>query len=312
MRIPAIAAFASLAACGSSMESSRPAPPAGKPALIVEVTQKVALPLAGSVFWDGTNKPASISYRGKSDSRPTLTLRQESPSGFSLVADYGKASSSLPATLPENCDDGYGGLKEGCYGQLGLVDFRKDGNPDVIVAFGDGRMSFHVNVIRYHAPASASDTRSENWELIGSFEGQSQVRIDNTKLELPIGSNGAGNEFVYVRDRFLDYQAAIDPLKPTPEKKVANAPADNRRTLAAGAPICDSFKGALTAMSVMRSNNPIAIDAVLTRQGCEKNPKRIFLELGSSIEDLGNGVVVVRTPSGATGYTFGSAISPAR
>ena len=212
-----VVTFLAVAGCGSSANLPRPAPPKGKPALLVEMRDNQPLALAGSVFWDGTAKPASIQYIGKSQFKPTLTLRFASPNGFGLFAEYGNGGTLIPVNLPEGCDDGGGDLKSGCYGQLGLANFDTDGNPDVVVAFGDGNMNLHVNVIRYHPPGSASDvSRAENWELIGSFEGQSQARIDHTKIELPIGSNGAGNTFVFVDNKFLDSNgtAAVAPAQP--------------------------------------------------------------------------------------------------
>jgi len=83
-------------------------------------------------------------------------------------------------------------------------------------------------------------------------------------------------------------------------------------TVVAGAPLCFDFKGAITAASVMRSNNPMAIDAVLTRQGCQTASQRIEIDPAASIQQLGAGIVVVNTPSGDRVYTTQDSISTSR
>ncbi|HVO45865.1 MAG TPA: hypothetical protein VMT29_05965 [Steroidobacteraceae bacterium] len=340
MRLLWIAAFVALAACGSSADLPRPVPPQGKSALLVEISNNQQLALAGSVFWDGTAQPASIQYTGKSQYRPRLTLRLASPNGFGLFADYEKGSASIPVNLPEGCDDGGGDLKSGCYGQLGLAQFDRDGNPDIVVAFGDGNMNLHVNVIRYHPPGSAGDvSRSENWELIGSFEGQSKALLSAADIQLPIGSNGSGNRFVFADGRFLDFNAPSTAqarqVPNTPAPPVTQRPATptghfradglyvydrtgataageqerTSRTVAAGAPLCSSFKGAITAAAVMRSGNSMAVDAVLSRQGCETSSQAIVLDPGASVNELQAGVVVINTPGGDRVYTTADSLS---
>ncbi len=341
VRLLSLVSLIALTACGaSSIDLPRPVPPPGKSPLIVEIRNSEQLALAGSVFWDGTAKPASIQYTGRSQYNPKLILHFASPNGFGLFAEYGNGGTSIPVTLPEGCDDGGGDLKSSCYGQLGLAKFDKEGNPDVVVAFGDGNMNLHVNVIRYHPPGSANDvSRSENWELIGSFEGQSKVLITDGDIQLPIGSNGSGNRFVFTEGKFLDFNAQ----SPAQAQQVANAPtpqatqptrvptghfradgvyvydrtdanvvakqARTYRTVAAGAPLCSSFKGAITAAAVMRSGNPMAIDAVLSRQGCETSSQPIELDPGASVSELQAGVVVINTPTGDRVYTSGDSLS---
>jgi hypothetical protein len=324
----------------SSVEGSSPAPLPGKPALIVGSGSS---PLAGSVFWDGGGKPASLSYKGKSQFNPSLIFHTISPNGIGLFARYGKEEVLLPTTIPEDCDDGSGDLKDGCYAQVGLVNFDKDDNPDVVIAIGNGTLALHVNVVRYHPPGSARDLgRDANWELIGSFEGQSKALITDLDIQLPIGSNGSGNKFVFTEGRFLDFNASasvqVQQVANTPGPQViqrtttptghfradgvyvydgtdATAVAGRgrtHRTVAAGAPLCTSFKGAITAAAVMRSGNPMAIDAVLSRQGCETSSQPIKLDPGASVNELQAGVVVINTPDGDRVYTTGDSLSTSR
>lgn len=92
----------------------------------------------------------------------------------------------------------------------------------------------------------------------------------------------------------------------------AAAPMRTYRTVAGGAPLCNSFNGAITASAVMRSGNPMVIDAVLSRHGCETSPKSIELDPDSSVQDLQAGIVVINTPSGDRVYTTGSSIGMIR
>jgi hypothetical protein len=264
------AATASSAAAGSPMANATTAapiantsqPPPGKAVLMFEAK---GAPLPGSVYWDGTATPASLAYRGDTKFKPTLTLQFAHPNGFYLGASYGdQGGTILPFNLPEGCDDGSGELKTGCYAQLAVVDFDQNSIPYIVVAFGDGLISLRVNVIRYHPPALPTDlSREQNFELVGSFDGQSEAIINPKKVILPIGSQGLGNEFAYVEGKFLDFNGAVATIAPA---ATAAAPAAQSRPAAQpvrvadsgdypqryardinaqlmGGPICDRFKG---------------------------------------------------------------------
>jgi hypothetical protein len=98
----------------------------------------------------------------------------------------------------------------------------------------------------------------------------------------------------------------------TPAPRPAPKPMRTYYMVASGAPLCTSFKGAITAGAVMRSGNPMAIDAVLTRQGCETSSQHVELDPGSSVQELQAGVVVINTPSGDRVYTTADSISTSR
>ena len=78
---------------------------------------------------------------------------------------------------------------------------------------------------------------------------------------------------------------SISNAQPTP----VATPVRTYYTLSSNAPVCTSFKGAITAAAVMRSGNPMAIDAVLSRQGCETLPQATELDPGASIQDRTGG-----------------------
>src|ERR1700758_3466458 len=107
------------------------------------------------------------------------------------------------------------------------------------------------------------------------LEGQSRARITDTAIELPIGSQGSGNKFVFVEGKFLDYNGTL-ATQPRQVNASTSSPAPqpppeqkkSQYTLAAGAPQCSSFKSAVKVEAVMRSRNSLAIDSVLQREGC--------------------------------------------
>jgi hypothetical protein len=108
-------------------------------------------------------------------------------------------------------------------------------------------------------------------------------------------------------------QSAPTPVaQPAPAPHPAAEPVRTYYTVASGAPLCSSFKGAITAAAVMRSGNPMAIDAVLSRQGCETSPQHIELDPGASVQELQAGVVVINTPSGDRIYTTADSLSTSR
>jgi hypothetical protein len=96
--------------------------------------------------------------------------------------------------------------------------------------------------------------------------------------------------------------------QPAPEPQ----PVRTYYTLASDAPLCTSFKGAITAAAVMRAGNPVVIDAVLSRQGCETLPNSTILDPDARIQELQAGVVVIITPTGDRVYTTGSSLSSSR
>jgi hypothetical protein len=82
--------------------------------------------------------------------------------------------------------------------------------------------------------------------------------------------------------------------------------------VAGGAPLCTSFNGAITAGAVMRSGNAMAIDAVLSRHGCETSSQPIELDPAASVQELEAGVVVINTPGGDRVYTTADSVSTRR
>ena|SRR5487761_479611 len=100
------------------------------------------------------------------------------------------------------------------------------------------------------------------------------------------------------------------PTTPDPQPaKPAESTPQVYRIVIAGAPLCSSFKGAITAAAVMQSGNPMVIDAVLSRQGCQTSSQQIALDPGDSVQELEAGVVVINTPAGDRVYTTGVSLS---
>lgn len=95
-------------------------------------------------------------------------------------------------------------INEGYYVEVSLHDFDGDKNPEIIIVVGDGLVDLVANVVKYHPPTARTDAgRIENWSLLGTFYGQEFIRIINTKIVLPIGSQGLYDEYNFIENKFV-------------------------------------------------------------------------------------------------------------
>jgi hypothetical protein len=62
-----------------------------------------------------------------------------------------------------------------------------------------------VTVFKLHPPAESRDAvRPENWEAVGSIDGQRQSRLEDATIVLPFGSVGLEKEYTWVRGKFVE------------------------------------------------------------------------------------------------------------
>jgi hypothetical protein len=96
-----------------------------------------------------------------------------------------------------------GELEENYFIQIATYDFDGDKNPEIIVAVGDGLVNLNVNVFKFIAPLNQLNaSKEENWKLIGNFQGQEQIIIENKKISVPYGSQGLFDEYIYSNGKF--------------------------------------------------------------------------------------------------------------
>jgi len=106
-------------------------------------------------------------------------------------------------------------------------------------------------------------------------------------------------------------QPAVERTAAT-EQPAASSPAPTRSvySLSRGSPMCGSFKGAITAIAVMRSGNPTAIAMVLDRQGCEQAPQTYQFDVSNTLmQELQAGVVLLTLADGTQIYTTQDSVS---
>ncbi|HUI59310.1 MAG TPA: hypothetical protein VLX90_03770 [Steroidobacteraceae bacterium] len=100
---------------------------------------------------------------------------------------------------------------------------------------------------------------------------------------------------------------ATDAPSPAPE------PVRSYVSVQRGSPLCGSFKGAITAESVMRSGNPTVIAMVLDRQGCEQAPQSYQFDAEKTlVQPLQAGVVQLTLADGTQIFTTQESVSTSR
>ena len=129
----------------------------------------------------------------------TLEVTQDPTRGVRFQARIAGIRSSLPVDFgPETGSgafDEQGRLRDGYRLQLGTHDFTGDGQPEAIVASGDGEADLVVNVLAYRA---ATPAKPANWKLIGRFSGETTATVKSNKIQLPYGRSGQRLEYTWV------------------------------------------------------------------------------------------------------------------
>lgn len=136
-----------------------------------------------------------------------LIVKRASQAGMDYLVMFENLNiaSYLPTDFENDCIDESSEIVESCFVQAGTHDFDADGLPEIILAVGDGFVNLQVNVFSYHPPARPADAiRTENWELIGNFSGQSKVVIKGKSVIIPFGSQGLEQKMVFIDRSFFE------------------------------------------------------------------------------------------------------------
>jgi len=132
-----------------------------------------------------------------------LVIGLDHPNGTRILAYFSGAAVHLYPKGRIGFDE-FGELRDEYIVQAGTYDFDDDGNPEILIAVGNGLVEMSVTVYKYHAPLAVQDAgRPENWECIGDFEGQGECYIDEKSLIVPIGSQGLFIEYTFVKGKLV-------------------------------------------------------------------------------------------------------------
>jgi hypothetical protein len=163
---------------------------------------------SNQVIWGKTSKKdVTLKLNFVSSIKPiSITAGLDHPNGtkFIVLFDGSNTAINIGNILAiENGFDEFGDLQESFYVQIATYDFDGDKNPEIIVAVGDGLVNLNVNVFKFIAPKNQLNaSKEENWKLIGDFQGQEQIIIENKKISVPYGSQGLFDEYIYSNGKF--------------------------------------------------------------------------------------------------------------
>jgi len=183
--------------------------PAYSQLLQTEVNHKW-IPLAHAKEWRQDSADTNLPLHFKTKIKPTeLQVGQDHPNGTKIRAMLPGYGVNLPLDFHGSYKgdfqgfDEFGDLSKGYYVQVAEHDFDGDGEPEIVVAVGNGSTDLAVNVIKYRAPKLAKQAGDEkNWLRIGSFDGQAKAIINGKTITLPYGSAGLYEEYTWKSGKF--------------------------------------------------------------------------------------------------------------
>jgi hypothetical protein len=164
----------------------------------------LVLGLENSATWLGqkdSKTEVSLPLRFKSKVKPiALIVGQDHPNSTKFLVLFDQVAIPLPVNFADSSAFGESGNIENGYRiQFGEHDFNHDGQPEIVIAVGDGLVNLAINVFYYFPPANPSDAaRLSNWKLVGRFSGQSNAIVKKDRIKLPFGSQGLLDEYTWI------------------------------------------------------------------------------------------------------------------
>ncbi|OWR30773.1 hypothetical protein CDO73_09280 [Saccharibacillus sp. O23] len=136
-----------------------------------------------------------------------VIIGQDTPNGVKTIvfSDTMKQGWNLPVEVADanfSPFDDFGDLKEGFSLFVTKHDFAGDGVPEVVLAASDGMLETYVWVYNYDYTFSEYDAPPLSLAWYG--EGQSGLQLNGDRIELPYGSQGLVDEYVYDGMGFVD------------------------------------------------------------------------------------------------------------
>lgn len=175
--------------------------------LLRQITPAGLQPLPGSKVW-GKDSTADVEMPLSYHARPkpgSLLVGLGHPNGFRFLVLFPGRGVYLPLQIADGFRgfDDYGDLRPGYFVEVATHRFSPQGEPELVIAVGDGRTELAVNVFKYHALASAKGVaRPENWTVEGSFLGQAQARIKETAIEFPADAPKPSTTYLWTEGKF--------------------------------------------------------------------------------------------------------------
>lgn len=133
--------------------------------------------------------------------KETFTIKLGTPNGMEILGVKGEYGINfllpLNSKIPfENVGafDEYGEPRENYYFQLTTYDLDQDGVKEVIVSVGDKLIDEETAIFK------STDSEDVPFQLIGSIQGQGLMYMDDNKIIVPFGSQGAAEIYLYDDD----------------------------------------------------------------------------------------------------------------
>jgi hypothetical protein len=178
-------------------------------ALITVDGQSLIQGLDNQIIWgknDTNEKTLQLNFIA--DVKPaSLTIKLDNPNGIKFLVLFKALNVGVNLNNVISMQTGlneWGDLEENYFVQVATHDFNEDGNPEIIIAIGDGFIDMSVNIIQYHPPTNSQDAiRIENWSLVENIQAQQKIIIDKQVIIAPFGSQGLFEEYTWVNGKFI-------------------------------------------------------------------------------------------------------------
>ncbi len=137
-----------------------------------------------------------------------ILIGRDHPNGIQFLAVSSQGNVSLPVQFTGSFAgfDEHGNLKPGYTIQIAEYRFTHDGGePELVIAIGDGKEALIINVLRYHAPRNVKDAaRVSNWTLEDTFSGQEYAVLADGKIGVSYGyDNSVWNFYEFYEGKFV-------------------------------------------------------------------------------------------------------------
>ena len=167
---------------------------------IIDAETNQVIPNVKSFTYSEEDKEIQIQLKDKQN---TIYFGKDHPNGIKIRLIEGNKAAQVP--LEEIMDgilDEYGEFNDidNDVMQVGTHDFNNDNIDELIVTIGDNLSYGQVWIYSYHEVDDILKINPFHLELTKSF--QDQIRINKNKIQIPYGSQGLFEEYVWVEDGF--------------------------------------------------------------------------------------------------------------
>ncbi len=136
--------------------------------------------------WSASSPESNASGKVNSEDEVSIIVHQNQI-GISLI--HNNKATKLESIYDENLPDSTFEVEVYAY------DFDKDGQKEIVVIYAPESSFSYVKVFKYLKSFS---------ELVGNFEGQSTIIIEDNTIVLPYGGQGLYSEYLYKDNNFFE------------------------------------------------------------------------------------------------------------